>query len=342
MLDGDKIPDSTAFRPAPTASRCKVGLDIGTTTTVCRQVFLPAETPIRPWGFSFPTPLTRSSPDRETGPFRRGIALLDLANALKAKFSLNGPGRPWGVIGCPSGAEPCQIQERRDVAGILFDRFLLIEEPLLVAMGILHVPMGRHVVVVDIGTGSTRASLVGGTAPTPQHLSIIPQGGNSVDEVLKRLLLQKYPSLLLSDRMIQDIKEKLGFVPPVERRAELKLVLGRHKKMVDISEIMSTACETVVPPVLKAIQGVLSRCPSDHIEEFLASILLVGGGAAIRGLPRRIQDELAREGMDSARVHFVQDPRSLIALGALKCALQAPDSAWKISLFSNCQAAESA
>jgi actin-like ATPase involved in cell morphogenesis len=325
MLEDWKNQESAPVRPVPTASRWKAGLDLGATTTVYREARLQPGLSVKPKGFTVAT-----ASRTEDG----AAALISFAGALRRKIAPEPRGaRPWGVMSCPALADEEERRRRGRVAAHLFERFLIVDEAQLAALGILHDPVGRHAIVVDVGTASVRACLVGGAAPSPEHLTVIPGGGRAVDESLKALLSRRYPQLRLTDHAVLRMKEELSFVSPEEKEVRLKLVLGREHRMVDISDIVKEASETLVSGVLAAIGGVLCACPSDHVEEFLASIVLVGGGAALPGLPHRIQDDLERGGLEEAEVRFVEDPRSLVALGALKWALLTPDDAWELPLF---------
>jgi actin-like ATPase involved in cell morphogenesis len=261
------------------------------------------------------------------------VALLDYAAALRRQIAGRRTGRPWGVIASPAGAAAGQVAELRAIAGQIFERFLVVDESALAAMAVLHAPAGRHAVVVDLGAVGVRASLVSGAAPEPGQHTSVPQGGDAVDAALHRLLLQRYPDLALTDCTLTRLKEELSFVAPAARKVRLRLVLGGTARLVDITEILREACEILALSALKATREVLARCPSDSMEQFLSSIILVGGGSAMPGLPRRIQEELRRDGLDAATVHTVGDPRSLMALGALKWALATPDEAWGTPLF---------
>jgi actin-like ATPase involved in cell morphogenesis len=162
---------------------------------------------------------------------------------------------------------------------------------------------------------------------------VIPHGGDAVDAVLKRLLLEKYPDLVLTDLTITLMKEELGSVSPVRKTAQVKVELGSTHRTIDVTDIVREACETQVPAVVGALQEVLGECPSDQADAFQEKIFLTGGGACLPGLPERVQSELERKGFHRAVVHSVARPRMVLALGALKWALVTPDGSWEVPLF---------
>jgi len=349
--------DPPAFRPVRSISRWKVGLDLGSSTTVMREARVPAAGPARTSGHVLPTLLAFPDPAGDGRPEigeaaerlrdrrdvacplaldrpRRGAALRAFFEGLRERLGASTGDRPWGVIARPTGTDRASEEELRLMAGDLFERILLVDAPLLIAMGILQDPVGRHAMIVDIGRASVRAYLVGGCAPGAGDTVEVPGGGIAVDRELGRLLHARYPDLRLTGLTLARMKEKIGFVAPARRPARLRVVLGGSSRLLEVGITAAAAGEAVVPGVLKAIREIIGRCPSDHVDAFLSSIFLCGGGAAMPGLPERIQAELEAEGLDAAAVHSVKDPGGIGALGALKWALQTPDDAWEIPLFS--------
>src|SRR5206468_10410711 len=129
---------------------------------------------------------------------RRGLALLDFARGLRRLLSKDRTSWPWGVIGCPADSDLAQERELRAAGSELFERLLLVDEPLLLGMGLLEDPLHQHALAIDVGASGTRASLVGGLAeggPGTAHLpgqSSFHGGGGAVDQLLKSLLQKKY------------------------------------------------------------------------------------------------------------------------------------------------------
>ena len=347
------------FHPVRSSSTWKMGLDIGRTTTVYQELYLKAGTaqPILkflPTLIGYPgkgmsgDPRWRSlveigeaaarrrdhlevfSPlDAEAS--RRPAVLLEFAGALAREMGCRRTGKPWGVLAVPLDAGPDHVRELRTMGGEIFERLLLVEEHLLIGMGVLRDPASRAA-VVDIGARSVRAALVG-TTPGQDDRRVSPHGGDAVDAVLKRLLLEKFPDLVLTDLTITHMKEQLGSVAPAHRTAQVKVELGTTHRTIDVTGIVREACETLVPEVVGALRDVLGSCPGDLAPAFQEKIFLTGGGACMPGLPERVQSELEREGFHHAVVHSVARPRMVLALGALKWALVTPDGSWEVPLF---------
>ncbi len=349
------------FRPVRSSSRWKAGIDIGRTSTICHELYMKpgtlprASSSVLPTLIGYPGKALLADPrlknlieighaaarrrdhfevfsPLDAQPPRRPAVLLEFAGALGREMGRKRSGRPWGVMAVPADAQPGEVRELRTMAGELFDRLLLVEEHLLIAMGVLRDPARGLATVVDIGARSVRASLVGGS-PSPERRRVVPQGGEAVDAELKRLLLEKYPDLVLTDLTITRMKEQLSSVAPVRRTARVKVEMGPSQRTLDITDILQEACETQVPAVVRALAEILQRSLPDPVEKFAERIFLTGGGACMPGLAERVQMELDRAGYERAVVHTVAQPHMVLALGALKWALVTPDEAWEVPLF---------
>ncbi len=360
--ENKRIAPLPEFRPVPTSCRWKMGLDLGLRTTVCQELYVRQGEPIRPVSRTFPTVVAypynmqASDPGNQVlvemgeaavsrrdrfellSPLalktsQRGVPLMDFFRALSREIGRNRFGRPWGVVSCPSDAGQNELRELRAVLAELFERLLLIEEPLLLAKAILNDPAGCPALIVDIGAREVRASLAGCSLEDSEPYLATAKGMNAVDEALQKLLLEKYPDLLLTELTLSNMKERLGFVLPEKRRTYLKIELGSSSRTLDITGVLREACDVVIPRVLRVIRESLARCPREMLKDVLGRIYLAGGGASLRGLPARIQNELEKDGYDGAEVHYVKEPHSTLALGALKWALMTPDHAWGIPLF---------
>lgn len=346
------------------ASECrwKVGLSLGTAVTAYQEAVVREQTLRGPRGFLLPTvigypkgrfpgekgnevvvaigsdALSRAEtfnlvhPAQGTRANRRP-ALLDFALRLRHQMRKKRKDQPWGVVAYPTHCHPDRLRELRSIAGELFERLILVEEPLLLAMGKYHELSTRCALFVDLGASATRFHLFTAQAPFPEGEVMIPQGGNAIDAGIREAILRTYPELLLTDSTIAQIKEKLGFVSPINRRSTLQITYGCSRRDLDLSDLLQEACEKQVAVVLEGLQKVTSRCPSDLVEEFLGNVFLLGGGARLRGLRERLQLELLQQGFSMASVAYVPGPQSFIAKAALRWALATADDRWEVPLF---------
>ncbi len=353
-LTAVKLPE---FRVVRSECSWKVGLDLGSATTTLSEVVACAPGPASVSSAVLPTLMAyrdkggleaqvvigeaaaRMRDAIETfSPYavpesHRSAALYDFASALRQLMGTSDSRRPWGVVASPSEADARRQSELRAVAGELFERFLMVDETLLLALGVLDNPSDHHGVVVDVGAKAVRAAVVRGHSLKIEHRSVLPHGGRTVDQLLKNLLIEKYPDLALTDHTALRLKEQLGFVAPATRQCKVKLTLGNTERVIDLTSILREACESLVPVIMRAIREVLAHCPFDVDASYLPKVFLAGGGSATMGLPQRILQELKREGFDRPVVNCVDDPQSQVAQGALKWALLTRDEEWGIPLF---------
>ncbi len=348
-----KLPE---FRTVRSECSWKVGLDLGSTTTAYDEVtagaggfqvsssVLPSLMAYRDKGglesqvvigeaaARMRDQIETFSPHAVPEP-HRSASLYDFACGLRELMRKGDCRRPWGVVACPADADARRQSELRAVAGELFERFLVVDETLLLALSLLDGTTDQHAVVVDVGAKAVRAAVVKGYSMKIEHRSILPHGGRTVDQLLKNLLIEKYPDLVLTDHTALRLKEQLGFVAPASRQCKVKLTLGKSERVLDLTPIVREACESIVPVILRAIREVLARCPFDLDGAYLPKVHLTGGAAATMGLPLRILSELKREGFDRPVINCAENPQSQVSQGALKWALLTKDEEWGIPLF---------
>ena len=102
-----------------------------------------------------------------------------------------------------------------------------------------------------------------------------------------------------------------------EVKAEVRgreLMTGMPKTVVLSPSELRDAIEDQVRQILDAAVGCLGEAPPELAQDIITQgIHLVGGGALLRGLARRLADETA------VPVHLVDMPLECVALGAGRC-----------------------
>lgn len=333
----------------------RVGLDLGahsTRITVCGSTGQ-----LRT--YSWPTLLSYSRPEAEplrfscigqkaidrrdhmrlVYPFRenaqaRTVALRDFAQHIREQAHRRGRPLPWGVVNCLGSASAEEQDVRRVVANELFDRVLFVDDLFLLTVGLGSLDEAKHSVILEVGHSSIRGVLMHGATPTDEERVEVPFGGAHVDDTFRRQIAERYPELLLTGWTLSRLKEQLAFVAPVRRRCDLRIHYRGVEKVVDFTEIVQGASSSIVRPLLKAARAILARCPSDDIEVFQRNILLVGGGAQMPGLSRRLEAELRSDGFELARVRKPAHSMSPVSEGACRWAHLLRDEQWTIPLFS--------
>ena len=135
--------------------------------------------------------------------------------------------------------------------------------------------------------------------------------------------------------MAREIKEKHGFVHNVNEKAIVTLPAAGKPRPFDLTDVLKTACHAIVRPIVEAVREVIVRCDPELQPRLLNNIVLGGGGSQIKGLDRVIEESLTEYG--GAKVKKVYDAMFAGAVGALKLAMNMPESCWCELLETACE-----
>ena len=234
-------------------------------------------------------------------------------------------GRPvYGVIGAPSRASFVNKSALIEAARDAFDAVMIVSEPFALAYG-----MNRlcDTLIIDIGAGTIDVCPIYGTFPTEEDQVTLPVGGDFIDEHLLHLMRQQHPEAQVSLNMVRELKEKFGFVHNVNEQAVATLPAGGKPRLFDVTEVMQTACRSIVRPIVEAVREVIVRADPELQPRLLNNIILGGGGSQIKGLDRVLEELLTEYG--GAKVKKVYDAVFAGAVGALKLATGMPVECWQ-------------
>ena len=222
--------------------------------------------------------------------------------------------RPRVVVGIPSGVTEVERRAVRDASVSAGAReAYLIEEPMAAAIGAgLPVMEPSGSMVVDIGGGTTEVAvicLVGIVAGKSIRVA-----GDEIDQEIIQYARQKY-NLSIGERMAEEIKFTAGSCWPLEEEITVSfkgrdLITGLPKSIqvssAEIREAISNSVSTIVEAVKDAIEITPPELVADLMEHGIA---LVGGGALLRGLDRRLSQET------KFHVWVADDPLSCVVRG---------------------------
>lgn len=272
-----------------------------------------------------------------TRPLRDGvIADFDTTASMMTYFirkAANGRMwiRPRVVVGIPSGST--EVEKRAVIDATLQagarDAYL-IEEPMAAAIGAglpVSDPIGS--MVVDIGGGTTEVAVISlGGVVTSRSIRV---AGDELDEAIIQYSRRAY-NLLIGERSAEEIKIAVGSAFPgrEENAVDVRgrdLVSGLPRTVRMTSAEIREAMAEPVQAIVDAVKQTLERTPPELAADIVdRGIILVGGGALLRGLDRLLAEET---GMP---VSLTDDPlgavvmgtgRALEELGALKKVLVA-------------------
>lgn len=222
--------------------------------------------------------------------------------------------RPRMVIGIPSGITGVEKKAVRDAARNAGAReVFLVEEPVAAAVGVklpIQEPIGN--MVVDIGGGSADIVVISlGGIVVSKNLRI---AGDQMNQDIINYAREEF-KFLLGERTAEDIKIAVGSALPsrddiqtVVRGRDLITGLPREVVMTDadVREALSGSLNILA----EAVRGVVEQTPPELLSDIMhRGIILVGGGAFLRGLPEFLESET------KIPVHLADDPFTAVVRG---------------------------
>jgi rod shape-determining protein MreB len=193
----------------------------------------------------------------------------------------------------------------------------LIEEPMAAAIGAglpIHEAAGS--MIVDVGGGTTEVAVIslGGIVLSRS----IRVGGDEIDEQIVQFARREH-DLYIGERTAEETKIATGSAYPVveELRTNMRgrdLVSGLPKEvdvtMGDIRDAISGPVNLIVEAVKLSIEETPPELLADIMDQ---GIILAGGGALLKGLDVRLQEETKMP------VHIADDPLQCVVRGTGMC-----------------------
>lgn len=201
------------------------------------------------------------------------------------------------VISVPSGVTEVERRAVEDAARAAGAQEVeLIEAPMAAALGAgLPVFEATGSMIVDVGGGTCDIAVVslGGIASCRS----IKIGGDAFDEAIVSYLKRKH-NLLIGEKTAEDIKLKIGSAAPYDGEAAMK-VRGRNLEdglpgsveitSADIRYVLTDPVDAILIGVKETLEVTLPELAADIMSR---GIYLTGGGAKLRGLKKRLEEEI--------------------------------------------------
>jgi rod shape-determining protein MreB len=190
----------------------------------------------------------------------------------------------------------------------------LIEEPLAAAIGAgLPIAEPRANVVVDIGGGTSEVAVISlGGIVVSRSLKV---GGYDLDDAVAGWLRRRH-GLAIGETTAERVKLDVGGVEP-DATDTATIVTGRDPSTglpsrIDIpSSEIRQALESPVSEIVDEVKGALEDTPPELASDLAQhGMLLAGGGALLRGLAERLEQET------KVPVRLADSPLTCVALGA--------------------------
>jgi rod shape-determining protein MreB len=258
---------------------------------------------------------------RATRPLRHGVITdFEVTEQMLRHFIGRAIGRrrlrrPRVVLCVPSGmtgVERDAVQEAALGAGA--GHVSLIEEAMAAAIG-AELPVAEPVgsMVVDIGGGTTEVAITSlGALAVSDSVRV---GGYEMDDAIVRDAKNRHRLLIGGDEA-EAAKFAIGSAWPLVEGAEAQ-IRGRdagtgllRRAALSGAEVRE-ALRGPVDQILDAVKGTLERAPAELAADVMErGLVLVGGGALLRGFDERLRDETG------LAVILVDSPLTCVAIGA--------------------------
>lgn len=222
--------------------------------------------------------------------------------------------RPRVVIGVPSGITTVEVRAVYDAAKNAGAREVhIVEEPMAAAIGIklpVLEPIGN--MIIDIGGGTTDIAVISlGGIVRSKNLHI---AGDRLNMDIINYIRDEF-RVLIGERTAESVKIAIGSAKKLQAPLEAvvrgrDLVTGLPREVVvtdtDIREAMGGSIHALV----ESVKEVIETTPPEVLSDVMSrGIILVGGGALIRGL-----DELLSQTLH-VPVYVSNDPLTAVARG---------------------------
>ncbi|MEO8195379.1 MAG: rod shape-determining protein [Thermoanaerobaculia bacterium] len=250
--------------------------------------------------------------------------LIGLATAESTDGGEEKGARVRAVVGVPAETLRVNKQQLRQVMKGMVDGLIIVSEPFAVAYGLEAL---LHTLIIDIGAGTTDFCVMKGHYPTEEDQRTLTRAGDSVDDLLAKLIAERHPGIQFSQHMVRSWKEQSGFVGDQKEKVVVSAPSQGKAQKVDITEEMRLACESLVAPFSETMLDLLAAVEPEYQEHVRKNVILSGRGSRIRGLGAALEKSLAEVG--GGKVTIVDDPVFAGSNGGLAIALDADESDWE-------------
>jgi len=236
-----------------------------------------------------------------------------LINKTKTQFSI---GIHRMVISMPSGITAVEKRAVRDFAKTVgAQKVYLVTDIMAAAIGIgleINEPMGN--MIVDIGGGTTEIAVISlGGVVSGESLKV---GGTDMTSLILRYFRKAY-NLVIGDSRAENIKTQIGSAYRLDKEmtmtvrgvnVESGLPSTREIDSVTIREIIAPPINQIIMAIKKSLEVLVIK-PEISVDILDRGLFLVGGGALINGIDKKIKEET------TLTVHISDDPQTIVIRG---------------------------
>jgi rod shape-determining protein MreB len=225
--------------------------------------------------------------------------------------------RPRVVIGIPldiTEVEKKAVEDATKFAGAR--EIILVETPLASAIGArLPVLEATASMIVDLGGGTTEIAVVSlGGVVTWKNLRL---SGGTLDSDIVQYARDEF-NMLIGDQVAEEIKKRIGSATPLPEEMSMPmrgrdLVNGLPREVIISDGQVREALSRSIYHIIENIKATLEMTPPELVSDiYERGIILMGGGALLRGLDKEIAQATR------IPVRIADDPGTCVVRGAGK------------------------
>ena len=223
--------------------------------------------------------------------------------------------RPRVVIGVPSGITNVETRAVYDATRNAGGREVhIVEQPMAAAIGI-HLPIRDPVgsMVIDIGGGTSDIAVISlGGIVRSKSLKV---AGDKMNQDIISYLRDEF-KILIGEKTAENVKIAVGSAFDADEKIEASikgrdLVTGLPREVIITGADVREAISPSINILVDSVKEVLETTPPEILSDVMnRGVVLVGGGALLKGLPELFRSVL------KIPVHVAEDPLSAVARGA--------------------------
>jgi rod shape-determining protein MreB len=230
----------------------------------------------------------------------------------------------YAAIGVPAQASLRSKKVIVQIARPLVDKLLIVSEAFAVAYALDRFD---ECLIVDIGAGTTDLCRMHGAFAEEDDQITLTEAGNYLDQILHDAILQQYPDVQLSAKIVRTIKEKYGYISDTAEPVTVQLTRQGIPGEYDLAEVLQQSCLQLAQPISRAIQTLVGSFDPDFQEALRHNIIIAGGGSRLQGIDKAIEKSLETYG--GGRAVCVDDAEFCGSTGTLKLCADMPDDYWE-------------
>ncbi len=238
----------------------------------------------------------------------------------------------WAVLSAPSSGRKGEPQKLAELAGIAFDRALVIPGLTLAALAVKNAGLlqSEGAAIADLGAASLQAALMDLARPEPRTIYHLAAGGAMFDLHLLRALNTLFPELSVDVPNARQLKEQYASCGDGPSVCLVQVVHQGRRRIVDIGPTIFEAIAPMGEAVADAALHLLGDPRGRNALTYGREIVLTGGGAKTPGISTTLLSILRSKGYPTERVIVPPAPDEFAVRGGWYVAKLVTAANWEV------------